>query len=101
MDSMEFLFCFGGLQTKRGGARAYVAPKHIIDASGMPASTVYYHLNKLMASGYIVKSKRGHYHVKFCRHTALLAMAVVTPLDMLIFSRTPNIWLSQFDELSS
>lgn len=101
MDSMEFLFCFGTLQAKRGGATTYVTPKNIKLASGLPPSTIYYHLNKLMDMQYIVREGRGQYAIVYNEHTASLAVSVLTSMDMYLYQVDRENWLSQFEVKTS
>lgn len=79
MNELDFLLNFGALQfEKGGGVGGHCTPKMIIAESGMPRTTIYYHLNNLMDKGLIAKHKHGKYCLAWNRRLVMLSACMIT-----------------------
>ena len=65
--------------------------------SGLPRTTMYYHLKTMIDRGLISKRKRGQYHVAFEKRTAFLSACVLTMWDVIEANTYQSDWNRQFE----
>jgi len=92
MDSLQFMMLFARMQSGRGGVVGFVRTGEVISESGMPRTTVYYHLKKLVEIGVLSNPKRGKWMLNANSMLLDVGLCVVTPMDAIAYQNEVLKW---------